>query len=170
MARRLAWLFPIALVGWSLVSGFTLDSDGKMTGIEVRDRNQLYHRLKHVRAKRPDDPVNTFRLGNLYDSLEMEDEAIKEYRRCLKLDPHHQQAKWFLSHVLVSKGYFEEAFRLTRDLLDRFPEDPKLYAWAGDILVKLDQHEVAREYYSREDELSDPAKRGEGQAFLDLTL
>ena len=152
-----------------MLSGFTLDSDGHMTGIEVRDREQLFHRLKHIRAKRPEDPVNTFRLGNLYYSLEMEDEAIKEYRRCLKLDPHHVQARWFLSHVLVSKGYPDEAFRLTRELLDRFPEDPKLYAWAGDILVKLDHPELAREYYAREAELTDPEKKIEGQVGFDLT-
>ncbi|MFZ2957610.1 MAG: hypothetical protein WA705_12025 [Candidatus Ozemobacteraceae bacterium] len=147
---------PVALfLGFTcwLISGTLFATDGEWTGLEVRDRERLFHRLKFLRMKRPDDPVNTYRIGNLYQSLEMEDEAIKEYRRCLRLDPTHQGAKWFLSHVLVSKGYYDEAFRLTRELLNENSEDPRLYAWAGDILRKLDQPELAKEYYVRETEL-----------------
>ncbi|MBF0501434.1 MAG: tetratricopeptide repeat protein [Candidatus Riflebacteria bacterium] len=153
LVRR--WLPFCAVFGVScwLLTGTILATDGEWTGLEVSDRERLFHRLKFLRMKNPGDPVNTFRIGNLYQSLEMEDEAIKEYRRCLRINPEYEGAKWFLSHVLVSKGYFDEAFRLTRELLDKNPEDPRLYAWAGEILRKLDQPELAKEYFVRETEL-----------------
>ena len=68
-------------------------------------------------------------------------------------DPEHLESKWFLSHVLMSKGYLDEAFRLAREIMERKPEDPEIYYWAGEILVKLNQQNIAREYFSRCDEL-----------------
>lgn len=112
-----------------------------------------------MRMKRPDNPEYSYQIGNLYYSLQMEDEAIKEYRRTLRLDSYHAGAKWFLSHVLSSKGYHDEAFRLTRELMDQRPEDPELYYWAGEILLKLDQNELAKEYFARVDELTFPDRK-----------
>jgi len=124
-----------------------------LTGLEVKDPERLYHRLKFIRAKRPEDPKNTFQIANIYYSQRMEDEAIKEYRRCLKLDPNFLPAKWFLSHVLYSKGYYDEAFRLVREIIDRKPEAAELFYWAGEVLLKLDEIETAKEYFARCDEL-----------------
>jgi len=125
------------------------DHPAVSAGIEVTHRERYFHRLKDLRAKRPQDAEATYQIGNLYYSLQMEDEAIKEYRRCLKLDPKHQDAKWFLSHVLVSKGYLEEGFRLAREMLDVKPDDAESYFWAGEILRKMDLPEIARDYYTR---------------------
>ena len=127
--------------------------DPGMTGLIVRDREQHFHRLRHIRTKRPDDPANTYQIANLYYSLQMEDEAIKEYRRCLRLDPAHVNAKWFLSKLLVSKGYYEEAFWLVREILDVKIDDLEVYYWAGEILEKLGEHKAAKEYFVRCDDL-----------------
>jgi len=136
-----------------------LAGDPGLTGEVNSDRERYLQRLKYMRMKRPDNPEYSYQIGNIYFSLRMEDEAIKEYRRTLRLDSFHAGAKWFLSHVLVSKGYFDEAFRLTRELMDQRPEDPELYYWAGEILVKLDQNDLAKEYFARVDELKYPARQ-----------
>ncbi|HNV70082.1 MAG TPA: tetratricopeptide repeat protein [Candidatus Ozemobacteraceae bacterium] len=141
-------LTSVFAVGWK-----TVGKDAGLTGIEVRDREQYLHRLKFLRLKRPNEVQHTVQLGHLYYSLEMEDEAIKEYRRALKQDPENLDVRWFLSHVLSSKGYQDEAFQLAREMIDRTPDDPEVYYWAGEVLEKLDQHEVAKEYFARVDEI-----------------
>ncbi len=141
-------LMSVFAVGWKTVS-----KDAGLTGLEVRDREQYLHRLKFLRMKRPNEVQHTIQLGHLYYSLEMEDEAIKEYRRALKQDPENMDARWFLSHVLSSKGYQDEAFQLAREMIDRSPDDPEIYYWAGEVLEKLDQREIAKEYFARVDEI-----------------
>lgn len=157
MARLILMLTAFAF----LVSAFSvlLAGDPGITGEVNVDRERYLQRLKFMRMKRPDNPEYSYQIGNLYYSLQMEDEAIKEYRRTLRLDAYHPGAKWFLSHVLESKGYFDEAFRLTRELMDQRPEDPELYYWAGEILLKLDENELAKEYFARVDELKFPDRK-----------
>lgn len=131
-------------------------ADKGYPGLESSDPERYYHRLKSLRMKRPNDPEHTFRVANLLYSWKMEDEAIYEYRRCLKIDPNHLNAKWFLSHLLFSKGYYDEAFRHARDIMDKKPDDPEIYYWTGEILLKLDQSQAASEYFARYDELKNP--------------
>ncbi|HNX75740.1 MAG TPA: hypothetical protein PLM07_03440 [Candidatus Rifleibacterium sp.] len=139
---------------------YTYGGDPGITGVIVKDRERYYHRLKDMRAKEPQNAELSYRIANLYYSMQMEDEAIKEYRRTLRVDPEHQYAKWFLSKVLISKGYLEEAFWLVRDLIEKNKESPNLYASAGEILLKMDQADAAREYFNRFDELKYGEKDG----------
>ncbi|PKL42884.1 MAG: hypothetical protein CVV41_12720 [Candidatus Riflebacteria bacterium HGW-Riflebacteria-1] len=134
--------------------------DPGITGLIVKDRERYYHRLKDMRMKDPQNAELSYQIANLYYSLEMEDEAIKEYRRTLSIEPGHRYAKWFLARVLVSKGYFDEAFWHIRDLITANAENPELYARAGEILLKMDQREVAKEYFNRYDELKYGEKNG----------
>lgn len=143
----------------------TYGGDPGITGIIVRDRERYYHRLKDMRAKDPGNPEISYQIANLYYSLEMRDEAIKEYRRTLKLQPEHEFAKWFLSKLLESKGYYDEAFWLVRELIEKHRRTPALYDRAGEILLKMNQSDAAKEYFARYDELkfgervgSDPVK------------
>ncbi len=149
--RSLAILAAIIVMIANFPSSF--GGDPGITGAIVKDRERYFHRLKHMRAQEPENPELSYRIANLYYSLEMEDEAIKEYRRTLKLKADHHFAKWFLSKLLVSKGYFEEAFWLARDLIAAHEDNPGFYAYAGEILMKMDQREAAKEYFNRFDEL-----------------
>jgi tetratricopeptide (TPR) repeat protein len=89
------------------------------------------------------------------------DEAIKEYRRTLKIKPEHDYAKWFLSKALMAKGYNDEAFWLVRDLIIKHKNRPELYEYAGEILIKLDQINAAKEYFAKCEELLYNKKDGE---------
>ncbi len=149
--RKIFLLFLFGVV--TSFSAVIFAGDPGVGGIEVRDGERFYHRLKHLRAKRPQDAENTLQIANLYYSFQMQDEAIKEYRRCLRIDPENLNAKWFLSQILVEKGYFEEAFRLTREIMNKKPRDPEVYAWAGEILMKMEKVDLAEDYFARCDEL-----------------
>jgi tetratricopeptide (TPR) repeat protein len=153
-------VFLLVAVFAFAVFGFSPPGRSGYPGLESKDPERYYQRLKDLRTKRPNDPENTYRIANVYYSLQMEDEAIKEYRRVLKLDPNHDNAKWFLSHLLYSKGYYDEAFRLTESLITKTPLDADLYYWAGEILEKLEQYDTAKQYFTRCDELKFPEREG----------
>lgn len=156
--KTLAVLSALTLIVLSLP--FSFGGDPGITGMLVKDRERYFHRLKNMRNQEPNNPEHSYQIGNLYYSLQMEDEAIKEYRRVLSLEPNHYNAKWFLSKVLESKGYFEESFWLVRDLIKQKKQDSSLYERAGNLLLKMDQIEVAQEYFDRCDELNFGEKRG----------
>ncbi|MBF0406402.1 MAG: tetratricopeptide repeat protein [Candidatus Riflebacteria bacterium] len=152
--RTIRILFFISLL--LTISSFynkNMAVDGNITGVDVVDRERMLHRLKLIRMKRPGDHLTTYKIANIYYSLQMEDEAIKEYRRCLREKPDFPHAKWFLSKVLESKGYFDEAFKLARELLEEFPENYRYYYRAGEILVRLEKPAIAKEYFKRCDDL-----------------
>ncbi|GEM_PF-732758 len=155
MKKKFLSLF--AVITAAMLLFFTLPNtyggDPGTTGINVKDRERYYHRLKDMRTKDPKNPELSYQIANLYYSLEMEDEAIKEYRRTLELKPDHEFAQWFLSKVLESKGYYEEAFWLVRELIEKHRRIPALYDRAGELLVKMDKRDAAKEYFARFDEL-----------------
>lgn len=150
---RLLFLVGVVLIIFIPSFPQSFGGDPGLVGLEVRDREQFLHRLKFWRSKHPDDPEISYQIGNLYYSLKMQDDAIKEYRRCLRLKPDHFEAKWFLSKTLADKGYLDEAFRLARELLEAKPDDPETYAWAGEILLKMGLPQFAKDYFRRWEEL-----------------
>jgi tetratricopeptide (TPR) repeat protein len=151
LSKLFAGLAAISLLILALPLSY--GGDPGISGQVVRDPERYYHRLKDMRAKNPDDPELTYQIANIYYSWQMEDEAIKEYRRVLRIDKNHYNSKWFLSKVLESKGYFEEAFWLVRECMEARKSDADLYLRAADLLIKMEQVDVAREYFAKVDEL-----------------
>ena len=139
---------------------YTYGGDPGSAMIGVKDAERYYHRLKNMRKNDPDNPGISYKIANFYYARDMVDKAIEEYRRVLKLDAGHQQAKWFLSQCLKEKGYFEESFWLIRDLIDKNKRDPELYDEAGEILVKMGEVAASREYFDKVDELKFGEKDG----------
>ncbi len=139
---------------------YTYGGDPGNVYIGVKDSERYYHRLKNMRRNDPDNAEISYKIANFYYAKDMVDKAIEEYKRTLKLDKDHQQAKWFLSQCLVTKGYFEDAFWLVRDLIDKNKKDPDLYDEAGEILVKMGEYAASREYFNKVDELKYGEKDG----------
>lgn len=132
---------------------YTYGGDPGSVYIGVKDSERYYHRLKNMRRNDPDNAEISYKIANYYFARQMFDKAIEEYRRALRQDAGHEQAKWFLSQALVKKGVLEEAFWLVRDLIDKHRKDPDLYNEAGQILVKMGERKASREYFDRVDEL-----------------
>ena len=158
ISKMIAGLAAITL--FVLALPLSYGGDPGITGQLVKNPERYYHRLKAMRNANPDDPEISYQIANVYYSLKMEDEAIKEYRRVLKIDKNHYNSKWFLSKVLESKGYLEESFWLVRECIEARKNDSDLYLRAADLLVKMDQQEVAKEYYAKVDELKYGEKDG----------
>lgn len=131
----------------------TYSRNSPSTRIEVRDAQRYFLRLKNLRAKEPNNEELSYEIGNYYYSIKSYDEAIKEYRRTLKINPEHEYAKWFLSKALVEKKYYDEAFTLVRDLIIKHKKQPELYDYAGEILLKMDKPKIADEYFAKCDQL-----------------
>jgi tetratricopeptide (TPR) repeat protein len=123
------------------------------TRIEVKDSKRYFLRLKTLRLKEPDNVELSYEIGNYLYSIKSYDEAIKEYRRTLRIDPEHEYAKWFLSKTLVEKKYYDEAFGLVRELIIKHKKQPELYDYAGEILLKMDKPKIADEYFAKCDQL-----------------
>lgn len=155
MKRKILSIFAV-IFAISVVLAWlpnTYGGDPGLTGIIVKDPERYYHRLKDMRSKDPDNPELSYQIANLYYSWKMEDEAIREYRRTLKLKPDHEFAQWFLSKLLESKGYYDEAFWLVRELIEKHRTIARFYDRAGELLLKMDQRDAAKEYFARCDEL-----------------
>ena len=116
---------------------YTYGGDPGSVYIGVNDSERYYHRLKNMRRNDPENAEISYKIANFYYSKDMLDKAIEEYKRTLKLDGNHQYAKWFLSQCLASKGHFEDAFWLVRELIDKNRKDYELYDEAGQLLVKM---------------------------------
>ena len=142
-----------ALTLFAILLPYTYGGDPGTVYIGIKDSERYYHRLKNMRKNEPDNPEISYKIANYYYGKEMTDKAIEEYKRTIKLDPNHQDAKWFLSRCLITKGYYEDAFWIVRDLIDKNKQDPELYYDAGDILVKMGEHAASREYFNKVDEL-----------------
>ncbi|MBR4329219.1 MAG: hypothetical protein IKP71_05150 [Candidatus Riflebacteria bacterium] len=132
---------------------YTYGGDPGSVYIGVKDSERYYHRLKNMRRNDPENAEISYKIANFYYSKDMLDKAIEEYKRTLKLDANHQYAKWFLSQCLASKGYFEDAFWLVRELIDKNRKDYELYDEAGELLVKMGEYAASREYFNKVDEL-----------------
>ena len=132
---------------------YTYGGDPGSVYINVDDSERYYHRLKNMRKNDPENPEISYKIANFYYAKDMLDKAIEEYKRTLKLDNNHQEAKWFLSQCLITKGHFEDAFWLVRELIDKNKKNPELYDQAGEILVKMGEYAASREYFNKVDEL-----------------
>ncbi len=121
--------------------------------IEVRDAERYFLRLKNLRLTEPNNENLSYELGNYHYSIKSYDEAIKEYRRTLRINPEHEYAKWFLSKALVEKGHYDEAFGFVRELIIKNKKQPALYDYAGEILLKMDKSHIAKDYFAKSDEL-----------------
>lgn len=159
MLKKFLTIVAVVAV-WVALLPHTYGGDPGMAKIGVKDAERYYHRLKNMRRNDPDNPDISYKIANFYFSRDMLDKAIEEYRRVLKLDKNHQQAKWFLSQCLKDKGYFEEAFWLVRELIDLNKKEYELYDEAGTILVRMGEIEASKEYFDKVDELKYGEKEG----------
>lgn len=140
--------------------GDTYGGDPGNVYIGVKDSERYYHRLKNLRRNDPENAEVDYKIGNYYYARQMFDKSIEEYRRALKKDPNHEQAKWFLAQSLINKNHYEEAFWLVRDLIDKHRNDADLYDQAGEILVKMGEYAASKEYFAKVDEIKYGEKDG----------
>lgn len=128
-------------------------ADPPSVRLEVRDSTRYYMRLKNLKQREPNNAKVVYELANYHYSIKNLNEAVREYKRVLEIEPEHEYAKFFLSKCLVQMGYYDDAFWHVRDLIIKHKKNPKLYEYAGEILEKMGEYVVAQEYFSKCEEL-----------------
>lgn len=107
-----------------------------------------------------------FRLGIIRQSEGKIDEALKEYRRSVELDPDYARSRLNLGELLAVSDNREEAEKQFRTAIRIDPDYPKAYLNLGTVLYRTDRREEGREALNRAVEL-DPAY---GKAWLHLAV
>jgi tetratricopeptide (TPR) repeat protein len=83
-------------------------------------------RHEHTGQLSPGDATAHTNLGNALQDKGQRDEAMKEYRQAIALDPKLAQAHGALGQALLAQGQFAEARAATSRCLDLLPEKHSL--------------------------------------------
>ncbi|MFY0575911.1 tetratricopeptide repeat protein [Cystobacter fuscus] len=89
--------------------------------------------LERVVAHAPADPLCHLELGRAYMLLSQPRSAVRQFVRCLRLDPKQDRAWFFLAHMMGSRGRPRRAESMVILGLSQTPESPLLLG-----LVKQD--------------------------------
>lgn len=98
--------------------------------------------LKEALAQDPDDPDGRALLARV--KLEQDNDvagADKEIRRALAVHPYHPEALAIRAELLIDNEEYEEALRITRELLQRNPADLAARSLAAAAHLLLEQKE-----------------------------
>jgi len=88
-------------------------------------------------------------LGDTFRQERQWDEAEREYRKAIAIDPKSHAARLSLAIVLFTELKDDEAFDIDRSLLEENPTDPEANLLAGEILVQRNLFAEAEQYLSR---------------------
>ncbi|MFA6567064.1 MAG: tetratricopeptide repeat protein [Victivallales bacterium] len=84
----------------------------------------------------PDDPSVYLKRGTYYTRLMMNDDAEKDFRKALSMNPEYLQAKINLAIVLANTGKIESAKQILKEILQRYPSQTA----ASEMLESLEKH------------------------------
>jgi len=79
----------------------------------------IYRQIIDRRDDHPDLAVSWNSLGDIYDSLQREDEAIAAYEQAIRLDPDYNWAYNRLGAIYERRGDSDQAFALYRQATRR---------------------------------------------------
>jgi len=79
-------------------------------------------KLQELVEAHPEDPVYHFLLAGLYKDGRYFQEAYREYRRVLELDPGNYQARINIGNIYYRLGQYGEAISAYREALDQRPD------------------------------------------------
>jgi tetratricopeptide (TPR) repeat protein len=121
--------------------------------LDKQDFNAAIPLLQKIEMERPDEPLPHFELGYAYSELKRNDDAIKEYRRSLELDPTLAAAHLNLGLVLMDSDPTAalESFHRAEVLL---PDQGQPHYLAGRALERANKMPDAIEEYQSAVKLS----------------
>ncbi|MHA1950891.1 MAG: tetratricopeptide repeat protein, partial [Candidatus Thorarchaeota archaeon] len=109
--------------------------------------------LKQTTTKNPDSVDLWLLLANLYYRMGKLSEEKEAFRRVLEIDEYHLAATTDLADTLNREGSFEEAEKLLRPIVAKYPTDYKAWTNLGIALLNQDVIEEGEEALKRVIEL-----------------
>lgn len=93
-------------------------------------------------------------LGNDLASLEDYREAGKTFDRALDIRDDHKPALEGKIRVLLLREKYSRARKVTENAIDKYPQDPALHMYMGQVLVERENFEEALSYLNQTLELA----------------
>lgn len=122
----------------------------------------------------PDLPFAYFTLGDSYEelgdrerSIAAFEEAVKTYRRAIKLDPGDKEAHEYLAWACDRLGRYEEALEAYKQAIAIEPNDARNHSSLGLVYEQLGLHEEAIEAYRQAIKID--ANDNHARAYLNLS-
>ncbi|MEO9484986.1 MAG: tetratricopeptide repeat protein [Ekhidna sp.] len=106
--------------------------------VKVRGKNRKFH----------------FYFAKALAELGLIEEAIDEYKECLKLDPNHRASLNNLANLSQRKGDHKEAIRFYQRLIDIYPDEAIGYCNLGGAYEQESLFEKARSCYEKSLEIN----------------
>ncbi len=96
-----------------------------------------------------DDYFAHFNLGFVLIELERYNEAEREFRRCLELDPNDAAAQLELAYIHAARGEYAAALTLLEVPRQRYYDDWAVFHLLGRCLFQLQRYEEAQEAWQQ---------------------
>ncbi len=100
-------------------------------------------------ANLADDYFAHFNLGFVLIELERYDEAEREFRRCLELDPDDTAARLELAYINIARGHYTDALNLLAAPLQHYHHDWAVYHLLGRCLFGLQRYDEAQQAWQQ---------------------
>ena len=108
---------------------------------------------KHVLGSELTDVSLANRLGELFDTYELYDDAVECYERAIELDPKRPEAYTALSRLWFFRGERDKALAALHRMAEANPEDAETHASLCQALLALGQTDGALQAITRACEL-----------------
>jgi len=119
---------------------------------ENGDSDQAIRTLEQVIKAHPDNAEAYFNLGTVYakqgPALGYQ-RAVDNFKEAIRIDPHHDPARYTLAKVLIQVGQFSDAVAYLSDYTRRRPNDAEGFHLLGSAYIGLTQLAKATEALER---------------------
>jgi cellulose synthase operon protein C len=122
-----------------------IDALQKLAKLRPQSAKEYYHRIAELSLRsyddeqaveyarlalkqNPDDAAAHGRLGDVWVKMQRYEEAIREYREALDLDPRSFQYAMALAGLLAGQGQRREALKLYEEVIDRSSDESQVLA------------------------------------------
>ena len=124
-----------------LLASFDGNAEKAIKSLEMSIRS-----LEEI-GKKKELAANKFMLALIYDYVGRTDEAEKEYREAIRIDPDYVETHYNLGYLLGNLKRFEEAEEEYKEAIRIKPNYTEAHSNLGVLLKSLERYEEAEEEY-----------------------
>ena len=124
-----------------------LDRDEEAKQLRQPEKKRI---LQHEDVTRPCHTAQDYyERGRILSALTRDEEAIRAYEECLRLDPLHLEVYERIHLIHLAKGHHEQSLATFTRALQAFPECARLHIRRAEVLGQLKRYQEAVEACQR---------------------